>query len=236
MYTITGKTDGFGAQYQSIMSGIAICAFKKLTYVHTPFKQLEHTTEIDKLNKFIGLKPGMTNNVVYSEPYSKEVHESCNPSIYYTNTVIKSIRDAYYSTEKPSISSVDIAIHIRRGDIVNNRNCINRYTSNSVYLHIINALKKIYPTYNISIFSEGTCDDFAELKQERVEFKLNEDITETFHSLVCAKVLVMAKSSFSYAAAILNENTIYYENFWHKPLNNWKNINSLIMGVHNTVP
>ena len=27
-YTITGKTDGFGAQYQAIMSGIAYCKFK----------------------------------------------------------------------------------------------------------------------------------------------------------------------------------------------------------------
>ena len=28
VYTITGKTDGFGAQYHAIMSGIAICKYK----------------------------------------------------------------------------------------------------------------------------------------------------------------------------------------------------------------
>ena len=38
IYTITGKTDGFGAQYHAIMSGIAICTYKKYTYLHTPIK------------------------------------------------------------------------------------------------------------------------------------------------------------------------------------------------------
>ena len=33
VYTITGKTDGFGAQYQAIMSGIAICKYKNYEYL-----------------------------------------------------------------------------------------------------------------------------------------------------------------------------------------------------------
>jgi hypothetical protein len=37
----------------------------------------------------------------------------------------------------------------------------------------------------------------------------------------------MAKSSFSYSAAILNPNKIYYINFWHKPLNHWVKIINL---------
>ena len=36
-YTIVGKTDGFGAQYQAILSGIAYCKFKNYIYIHTPF-------------------------------------------------------------------------------------------------------------------------------------------------------------------------------------------------------
>ena len=42
VYTITGKTDGFGAQYLAIMSGIAICKYKNYDYLHTPIKKLEH--------------------------------------------------------------------------------------------------------------------------------------------------------------------------------------------------
>ncbi|KKL26139.1 hypothetical protein LCGC14_2398300 [marine sediment metagenome] len=31
-YTITGKNDGFGAQYQAILSGIALCEYEKYKY------------------------------------------------------------------------------------------------------------------------------------------------------------------------------------------------------------
>ena len=86
---------------------------------------------------------------------------------------------------------------------------------------LIDFLLKGYPDYNITIFSQGNMDDFRELENERVSFKLDHCIEETFHSLVLSKVLVMAKSSFSYAAAILNSNTIYYQKFWHAPLGHW---------------
>ena len=37
-YTISGKKDGFGAQYLAIMSGIAYCKYKN--YVSLPLKWL----------------------------------------------------------------------------------------------------------------------------------------------------------------------------------------------------
>ena len=98
----------------------------------------------------------------------------------------------------------------------------DRYTSNSYYNKIIKFLNNKYKTHNIVIFSEGKIEDFNELNGKNISFKLNKSIEETFHSLVSAKILVMAKSSFSYSAAILNSNKIYYINFWHKPLKHWK--------------
>ena len=97
----------------------------------------------------------------------------------------------------------------------------NEYKSFSLYIIAYNKFKKLYPDYNINVFSEGKEEEFNELRHERVSLKLNVDIETTFHSLVSAKVLVMAKSSFSYCAAILNTNTIFYLNFWHKPLAHW---------------
>jgi len=238
LYTIAGKKDGFGSQYQAIMSGIAICAKKGYTYVHTPFKKIDHGGNVDELNKFIGLKNDTTydenalKNMI-TEEYSKEVHDSENPSIYYTDAVLKRIREAYYSTEKPKISDVDIAIHIRRGDVKSD-DPDGRYITNTIYLKAINALKKIYPTYKILIFSQGTPEDFKELGLNENNFRLNEPIRTTFHSLVSAKVLVMSKSSLSYSAAILNRNKVYYQPFWHKPLDNWINIDSLQVGGRHT--
>jgi len=118
-YTICGKSDGFGAQYQAIMSGIAYCAAE-----------------------------GLTSLV---------------------------------------IDDVDIAIHIRRGDVSSG----NRYTTNEAYKQIITKLQQSYPGHPIKIFSEGHSDDFQELS---AKLCLNMDIQTTFHSLVTAKVLVTAKS------------------------------------------
>ena len=140
--------------------------------------------------------------------------------MYYNTQVLSIIQKYYNSTPKPTIIVPQIAIHIRRGDV--NENNEKRYTTNDKYKEILSFLLEKYPCDIITIFSEGKIDDFHELKQERVHFKLNDSIEESFHSLVTAKVLVMAKSSFSYSAALLNQNIVYYIPFWHQPLKNWK--------------
>ena len=234
-YTIVPQTyDGFGAQYHAIISGIAYAAQENLVYVHSPLKALgsQHGGNVQELNAFIGIPPGKPpKNIdeMKEEAYSETVHLSENPSEYYTEDVVDKIRKYYYGSKKPNISPPDIAIHIRRGDVTREKNRSevegpfggNRYVENSDYKKIIEMLEKKYPEYNISIFSQGSENDFADLASNKVTFRLNEDLTSTFHSLVTAKVLVTSISSLSYSAAILNENTVYYMSFWHKPLDHW---------------
>jgi len=225
-YTIAERVDGFGAQYQGIISGIAYCYYKNYIYVHTPFKLLDHQVDIHKANEFIGIKT--TSCPIYiTQTCSAEVHWSPQPSIYYTPQVLNYIRQCYYTNKKPTID-VDIAIHIRRGDVTNEQNK-ERYTDNAFYIKLIQTLQKKYPNYTITIFSEGTYEDFKEIGLEEKWFKLNTDIFETFHSLVSAKVLIQSFSSFSYCAGILNQNTVYhYDSFWHKKLDHWLSIRQLV--------
>ena len=234
-YTIKTQTyDGFGAQYHAIMSGIAYAAHENLEYIHTPLEALgsQHGGNAQELNTFIGIPTGTppkNMDEMKQEPYSEIVHLSKNPSEYYTKSVVDKIRKYYYGSKKPNISPPDIAIHIRRGDVTREKNRSevegpfggNRYVDNSEYKHIIAMLEREYPEYNITIFSQGSEGDFADLASNKVRFSLNEDLTSTFHSLVRAKVLVTSISSLSYSAAILNENTIYYMDFWHRPLDHW---------------
>lgn len=228
-YTITGKTDGFGAQYQALMSGIAYCLHTKSVYVHRPMSFIEHNGDVALLNKFIGIPSDskittIQKDKIIKKPFIREVHYSKYPSKYYNPTTIQILRNYYYSTPKP-IDNVEIAIHIRRGD-VSQKNA-SRYTSNNEYKKIIDFLVKKYPQYNITIFSQGNIEDFEDLQnidKKPISFRLNESIEKTFNAFVSAKVLVCAKSSFSYSAAILNPNVVYYLNFWHKPLNHWKTI------------
>ena len=120
----------------------------------------------------------------------------------------------------------DIAIHIRRGDVKKGMN--DRYTNNNIYNVIIEKLIALYPNYKISIYSEGKLEDFHDIQNNNIKIILNQSICQDFHSLVKAKVLVTAKSSFSYSAALLNENTVYYIDFWHKKLNHWIHIQKLL--------
>tara|TARA_B110000211_G_C13901292_1_gene474075 strand:- start:31 stop:849 length:819 start_codon:yes stop_codon:yes gene_type:complete len=220
-YTITGKKDGFGAQYQAIMSGIAYSNYMNYIYVHTPFYEVEHTQDIKSLNKFIGIPFNNNNkNIDIVQEYSASVHNSQHPSKYYTRQVLDKIRKLYHSNSKPNINNIDIAIHIRRGDVNKNSNS-NRYTNNNKYKKYIDYFLKKYPKYNITIFSQGNETDFQNLKHSKVSFDLNSNVEKTFHSLVMAKVLLISKSSFSYSSALLNKNTIYYIDFWHKPLQHW---------------
>lgn len=228
LYTIAGKEDGFGAQYQAIMSGIALCDYKKYTYVHTPFNKMEHDVNVDELNEFIGIPQSIPNKAAITEKYSGEVHSSPKPSVYYTPSVLQKIRSYYYSSKKPEVPQIDIAIHIRRGDVTASDR--GRFTSNDKYIKIISTLRKLYPLYKITIFSEGEIRHFKDLGLEDGCFVLNGDITKTFHSLVRAKILITANSSLSYAAALLNENTVYHNNeWWHKKLDTWIDTKALTL-------
>lgn len=241
--TIHGKTDGFGAQYLAIMSGIAYCASKQLVYVHTPFKVMEHGVDVAAMNAFVGIpsvqqksKTSMSLNETVWEPFTnytqpnikrlplvEQVHYGVSPSLFYTLDVRRLLQSYYYSSPKPKIQ-IGVAIHIRRGDV--DRSSGWRFTSNDTYKQCISAIETNYPSLNIYIFSEGHPDDFTGL---RATLCLNTDIQETFHSLVCAQVLVMSKSTFSYTSAILNDNTVYYMDFCHKKLDHWKQFEELLV-------
>lgn len=223
-YTVVPPSyDGFGAQYHALMSGIAYADSKGLTYVHSPLTQIAHGGNPAQLNAFIGIKTSPMaadlDNVTV-ERFSDEVHFSERPSQYYTPEVLKRIREFYFSVEKPTIEDNDIAVHIRRGDVGTNDG--ERYTTNEKYKAILAMLRKEYPTYKITLHSEGSLADFSDLLGENITCKLNEDVRQTFHSLVTAKVLVTAKSSLSYSAALLNEGIVYHQDHWHKPLDTWK--------------
>lgn len=235
-YTITGKKDGFGSQYQAIMSGIAYSYHKNLVYIHSPMKKISHGGNPNQLNKFIGIKNSQTNyereKIDISEPYNKIVHTSKNPSEFYTHDVLQIIRNFYYSTAKPEIPKLErpeICIHIRRGDVTLEKHP-KRFVSLNKYREIIGKLLDRYPNYKIALCSEASAKD--ELSnflstienREKIQIIVDESTEQSFHRLVTAEVLVTSKSSFSYSAAILNKNIIYYIPFWHAKLNHWQNI------------
>jgi hypothetical protein len=127
--------------------------------------------------------------------------------------------------------SLFVAVHVRRGDV--GEHCLpERFTHNSTVLNQIDQISRALSRipHEIHVFSEGSEDDFEEI-QDRAVIHLNGDVFECLHNLITADILVMAKSSFSYTAALLARGIVIYSPFWHAPLQQW-----IIGGSDGSIP
>lgn len=108
---------------------------------------------------------------------------------------------------------LNIAIHIRRGDVythfTQNNKCQARWREIDYYQKIIDFLETKYNNSCIHIFSEGKKELFN-LKLKNGVYHLNENDFKTFHMMASADILVTGMSSFSIVAAYVNKNITYY--------------------------
>ncbi|MDB5121028.1 MAG: hypothetical protein JWN56_2246 [Sphingobacteriales bacterium] len=121
--------------------------------------------------------------------------------------------------------SFNIAIHVRRGDIVigqenHNPNLLMRWQENGyfekVLCRVIDTIK-IEKSIAIYVFSQGLKKDFPEFEQfENLHFCLDMNAQDSFMHMVNADLLITSKSSFSYKPALLNKGIkVCPKDFWH---------------------
>lgn len=120
----------------------------------------------------------------------------------------------------------NIAIHVRRGDIVQsgnvkeNPNLTMRYQSNDYFVKALEhalEMTKNKRNVNIFVFSQGKVEDYPEFQRfPNVHFCLDMNAKQSFLHMVYADMLITSKSSFSYKPALLSNGIkICPENFWH---------------------
>jgi hypothetical protein len=122
-------------------------------------------------------------------------------------------------------SHFNIAVHVRRGDIVvgqenQNPNLLLRWQGNDYFVKVLeNVLNKLETSKPIAIyvFSQGVENDFEEfLTFKNLCFCLDMDAQDSFLHMVFADLLITSKSSFSYKPALLNRNIkVSPKDFWH---------------------
>jgi hypothetical protein len=173
-----------------------------------------------------------------------------DPCVYDHTSTADILRVKYWSARdrEPIVSDfnndrLNIAVHIRRGDIMkmntNNKNTNERLLSNSYFIKIIKNIQQIlsFKTINVHIFSQGNYSEFNEFDKnlDNVFYHLNEDEFKTFHSMVIADILLLSPSSFSYFAGIISKGIkIAKYPWWHEIPENSEWIRSDIMGNFNT--
>ena len=122
-------------------------------------------------------------------------------------------------------SCFNIAIHVRRGDIVqkqgeDNPNLTMRYQSNDYF---VNALKTVLEylkeqkNVHIYLFSQGKEEDFQDFEAfKNLHLCLDMGAQDSFLHMIYADALITSKSSFSYKPALLNKGLKFCPaNFWH---------------------
>lgn len=161
------------------------------------------------------------DNTVYSLPYNQFSGYLSN-LLWDYNTELK---DLYWKNKNKHCwdnGKINVAIHIRRGDINQQKNP-DRFISLKSYKEVIDTLRSKNKNYLFHVYSEGNSNAFRELQSEDVVLRLNGSDTEAFHELCSADILVTGLSSYSVMAAYLSNAEIVYFPFFN--YTDWKNQN-----------
>jgi len=173
-----------------------------------------------KIHKLLPLQAGQTYR-------ANKAHEIVDlfPEAY--KQVMPGFRQAYDAApeNKKSLFETDgfkLAIHLRRGDVSAMPDRCSSLDLAKIRIQTLQqTLKPQHSQIEILVISQGDPEEFTSLRSLGVRLALNANVFHSFHTMVTADALLTARSSFSYAAALLSKNHIVYEPFWHPPLPNW---------------
>jgi hypothetical protein len=262
------RTEGPGSQSIGVMNAINFARCAGLTYVHTPFSFIEHADRPmaewaaawETLFNFGAGEPAWeikwreAVNYIRNFPElalclgwdleSDELRRSFN-------ALIPEFRRKYYLNKSPrNLKEVTIAIHFRRGwDVPTNPHLL---TSGGSVLQTIQIVKTALDArgvpFKISVYSEGSAADFAEVNMPGIEISKyrvghnsdcrRDDLSEAYlagagsfqdidainamQELIEADVLIISKSSFSYCAGYLSDGIKIHESAEGQlPLDGW---------------
>jgi len=147
-------------------------------------------------------------------------------------SVIDDIKQKFYNAESRkddkliyNKNNFNIAVHIRRGDIVegqtnNNPNLLMRWQDSEYFSNVLsNVIQNINEKrpIHIYIYSQGEESDFLEFnKFNNLHYCLDMSAQNSFLHMVYADLLITSKSSFSYKPALLSNGIkICPKGFWH---------------------
>lgn len=246
--TCRGKRDGGGAQVQAIMSAKLFAHVHNVPYFHTPLSRVPFAPGnsrqwTESWETHFGLAnghppPPKRANFVSTEQFldgysgpppiieAKHFHGFCDANPDYYRTLQQELRGACQLVRPRGQERPYAAVHIRRGDIAQpNARHGARLTGNSCIQTAVMQIRRTWPEMEVRVFSQGQLADFDFLP-DGCNLQLDTDVFETLGEMINADVLMTAKSSFSYVAALLSLGSVIYEPFWHQPLSSWTIRNS----------
>jgi hypothetical protein len=120
---------------------------------------------------------------------------------------------------------LEVAVHVRRGDIKPCNRWSYRYLPNSYYQRILDEyLVDENKTAQVTIFSEkNSFEPLTEFSAKNYTLKLDTDLTSIWMEIMLADVVVLSCSAFSYVPAMLNPKArVIYTEFHMHALEGWE--------------
>lgn len=231
-----------GAAFQAlyVMWAINFARICGLTYVHTPFNRIWHADR--PMREWVDAWEAHFNLGIGEVAADSGDHDVVN--FFYNfhdllslfgvtvddltrafDVTIPEFRRKYYSNKSPRRKEVlTVCVHVRRGDITSSRP--DMWTSTSVIAKTMAKVRAVLDGYRfkhkICVFSQGNYKDIAELDGPGTEFFLDADPFWSMQEIIEADILITAKSSFSYVAALISEGIKIYEPCLdYPPLSSW---------------
>lgn len=102
----------------------------------------------------------------------------------------------------------NIVLQVRRKDAYKFGSV--RYLDDDYYLYVLKQLEPFKGDFNITVRTQRSNFNAENFKSWKVVYDDQEEDFSLFKEMVTAKVLVVGKSSFSIAAALLNKNIVVY--------------------------
>jgi hypothetical protein len=241
MTCVVGSGEGAGSQALIRMDAIIFSRLAQLTYIHTPFVDVGHSDrpqpEWDRAWELcFNISDGeiidngahghlidfsSSDNFDLLGLYGFDARDIADK---YADE-IPEVRRKYYANKSPRINTVfTICAHVRRGDVtVANRP--DMWTEFQVFVDAIKRVREVLDRLRIQhktcIVSQGGREDFSQNEALNATLLLNQDPIASFKEAVEADLLIMSKSSFSYAAAMISDGIKIYEPYSRPPMAEW---------------
>jgi hypothetical protein len=224
-YITCARCDGQGAGFQAVMIMLAMNFARRagIPFAYTPLTELEHAEGamdqyVASWENTLNLGRGEINIESIEGPATDFM------TFYYGYTFrqifLKPLYDDFAQTGKyfkrkftndlqePRKDTLTVGVHFRRGDVSPSQ-VSYMWTGLDELNSTLNDLDKILKScgfaYQIFITSQGSRDYFDDIDVNIDRFYLDEDAISSFCRLVDSDILVMAKSYFSYSAALLSD-------------------------------
>lgn len=192
-----------------------------------------HASELPELKEVELSKPHRKSPKKGALNIVHHCHKVTNHHPEAWNALRPSMRQKYFNHAKPSTplddkSKLNIAVHVRRGDVTQDGTFSERFTEGTtIHAHVHRVVELLgKDRCQVHLFTQAG-QDLSEFDSLTPQWHLDLDPLTSIHAMVSADVLFAAKSCFSWLAGLIGTGQVIQDDFWHPSMPDWINFSDL---------